>query len=1029
MKKEPLISIITTVYNTEKYVERCFNSIMNQTYKSIEFIVVDNGSKGDIKEIVESYREIYPERNIRMINLKENVGLFHGRLKGAEIAKGDYIAFIDSDDRVSIDFYRCLLKKALETGADMVASDVLLENENGDMSFENLNPFHFSEIELKGSEIAESFFEQKGLCYYWHLVWNKIYSRSLFEKCLPHYKKLDKKLVMCDDMSYSSVFYCNSEHFVSTNNCYYYYYKRSDAYTANTPSVEKLKANIDDVKTSFDFINSFIIGNGFEKYVSLLKEWENRYFRIWCGIVRDCKIKTHQKKLLEQHLLKLFSNEELEYSSSNDSFFYQVSTHYNKANVEWIKEQICDKKIKYISFDIFDTMLLRPVWEPTDLFRLMDEQCRINILKDIKLKFSDIRIEAESEIRQEFKLKNVSYEEVTLDEIYSYLGSRYNLKDDTINQLKEIEIEFEKRFCKARKVVYDLYEMAVYMDKKIICISDMYLDKKTISNLIQKNGYNKITAIFVSSEYRESKHTGNLYKTVLKTLKIKSNEILHIGDNYYSDVEMANKNNIRAIHIPKTVDVFMNRIVGIYGGGMFDKVFGMNSNCNSSGAMEFIGIRSILATIANKFMDNPFVQFNITSDFNANPYLIGYSALGTYLYSLSFWLHEQVTRDNKSKIHFIARDGYILKKAYEIISRVFDEHIDLNYLYVSRKSLVPLMICNKEDIYNLDTVLKYSSNSPKKIIDLLKPIISKEDYVNAKEILKKQQVLYEKTFSSKEEFNKFMKIYEERFYSKELITSYREKMKMYFSQIIDSNDCTFDIGYSGRTEMILSRLLEQRIDANYIHLNNQIAYDNSHKYNFKINTFMDYSPKVAGPIRELIMSDLGPSCRGYKESVEGIEPSFAEKKNEYIEKFIITHIHEGAIDFVTDMQSIFGEYLNILHFRYNDAAMIFEYFINRSSNFDRVIFNGIQFEDDLFLGKKINACELWNNQTSILGDVNSQSINIDFYPRWKKAIFYAMFNREMLKCKVKSRYECKPVRLATIRYSYRLLRGIYRTLK
>ena len=138
--KKPLISVITTVYNTEKYVGRCFDSVFNQTYKNIEFIVVNNASEGNINEIVNKYKYIYPDFKIKLVELKENVGLFHGRLKGAEVATGDYIAFIDSDDRVSIDFYRTLLDKAIETSADMVAADFVYEDEVGNLTQDIYNP-------------------------------------------------------------------------------------------------------------------------------------------------------------------------------------------------------------------------------------------------------------------------------------------------------------------------------------------------------------------------------------------------------------------------------------------------------------------------------------------------------------------------------------------------------------------------------------------------------------------------------------------------------------------------------------------------------------------------------------------------------------------------------------------------------------------------------------------------------------------------------------------------------------------------
>ena len=137
--KCPLISLITTVYNTEKYVDRCFNSIMEQSYPNIELIVVNNASSGNITEIVKTYQDAYPDRKIKLLQFEENQGVFNARVKGAEIATGDYIAFIDSDDRVSIDYYRFMITKATETNSDIVIANVVYENPNGELFYQNYN--------------------------------------------------------------------------------------------------------------------------------------------------------------------------------------------------------------------------------------------------------------------------------------------------------------------------------------------------------------------------------------------------------------------------------------------------------------------------------------------------------------------------------------------------------------------------------------------------------------------------------------------------------------------------------------------------------------------------------------------------------------------------------------------------------------------------------------------------------------------------------------------------------------------------
>lgn len=100
------ISVIIPVYNVEKYIRQCLESVINQTYKSLEIIVVNDGTKDDSMKIVEEY--LFDKR-IKVIN-KENGGISSARNKGIEEVTGDYIHFLDSDDWININLYEQLIK-------------------------------------------------------------------------------------------------------------------------------------------------------------------------------------------------------------------------------------------------------------------------------------------------------------------------------------------------------------------------------------------------------------------------------------------------------------------------------------------------------------------------------------------------------------------------------------------------------------------------------------------------------------------------------------------------------------------------------------------------------------------------------------------------------------------------------------------------------------------------------------------------------------------------------------------------------
>lgn len=120
-----LVSVIIPVYNVEKYLQRCLDSVLKQTKRELEIILVNDGSTDNSLQICESYAQ--NDKRIKIIDQK-NAGPANARNNGIKVAKGDYIGFIDSDDEVKVDFLEKLAKAAAATGADVICSDIIIDN-------------------------------------------------------------------------------------------------------------------------------------------------------------------------------------------------------------------------------------------------------------------------------------------------------------------------------------------------------------------------------------------------------------------------------------------------------------------------------------------------------------------------------------------------------------------------------------------------------------------------------------------------------------------------------------------------------------------------------------------------------------------------------------------------------------------------------------------------------------------------------------------------------------------------------------
>lgn len=124
----PKVSIIVPVYNVEKYIDKCLKSLVEQTLNDIEIIIVNDGSTDNSKKIIDNYIERYPEKIVYLE--KKNGGLSDARNYGIPYAKGEYIAFLDSDDYVEKDIYEKMYEIAKKENSDMVECDFYWEYPN-----------------------------------------------------------------------------------------------------------------------------------------------------------------------------------------------------------------------------------------------------------------------------------------------------------------------------------------------------------------------------------------------------------------------------------------------------------------------------------------------------------------------------------------------------------------------------------------------------------------------------------------------------------------------------------------------------------------------------------------------------------------------------------------------------------------------------------------------------------------------------------------------------------------------------------
>lgn len=522
-------------------------------------------------------------------------------------------------------------------------------------------------------------------------------------------------------------------------------------------------------------------------------------------------------------------------------------------------------KFEYISFDIFDTLIKRNVEKPSDIFELISLEYSKIYKKNIK-NFKEKRILAEKLARKEASLDG----EPNIDDIYKKIDIE---KDIDKEILKNIEKKIEIDVCQQNKDFYDIYKYALEKNKKIIITSDMYLKKDTISKILQKAQIDKYEKLFLSNEIKLNKHDGKIYSYIIKRLNIKQNQILHIGDSKRGDFIQSRLKHINSILIPKHI-----------------KKISYYNNCDLE-EHELLQYDMLQSFINNNLDVKNDIYYNI-----------GYEVLGPLLYGYTKWLLSELESNNLKSIFFLAREGYLLKKAFDIVNT--SSNITSEYIYVSRRSVRPALLQNIENLKDLYKIIKIKdSTSVKKF---LKDIGLNE---NDSDIFKKYNYNLDTLIKDISEMNEIFdelknKIKFNANKEKENIIGYLRQKKIF------GNIAISDVGWAGSMQKSLCTILNDCSIIGY-YMATTDDYKDIKKSSF-LRSYEDIRPFVH-LFENLFLAQHGTTLK-YKVNNNIYEPVLDECEYSKEEAKIFINIQNGALNFIYDINNNdINNYLDINH--------------------------------------------------------------------------------------------------------------------
>lgn len=242
--KLPRISVIVPIYNVDKYIERCVESIIKQTYTNIEIILVDDESPDNCAKICDEYAK--KDSRIKVIH-KKNGGLSSARNSGLDIASGEYILFVDGDDYIHESAVEITLREAICNNADIVHFNFQSVDEEG-------NELKIKNIDLDHNKLLNSY---ETICGYVKeykikvMAWNKLYRSKLFEDL-----RFDEGYVYEDELIFPKII-SKSKINYTINDKLYYYVNAPNSITKSSLTKNKVESK----KYLVKFLEEFYLEN------------------------------------------------------------------------------------------------------------------------------------------------------------------------------------------------------------------------------------------------------------------------------------------------------------------------------------------------------------------------------------------------------------------------------------------------------------------------------------------------------------------------------------------------------------------------------------------------------------------------------------------------------------------------------------------------------------------------------------------------------------------------------------------------
>lgn len=582
--------------------------------------------------------------------------------------------------------------------------------------------------------------------------------------------------------------------------------------------------------------------------------------------------------------------------------FYQ----YTEKSEEELKAKINEYAI--ISFDIFDTLLTRKVFNPDEVMHMVE--ATLNQEFNTETHFFDWRKKAENESRKLLK-KDVSY-----SEIYLTLTQISNLEPSVVQRAQQLEFELEKQMLIPRQSMVNAFNYCLAQKKQVWLTTDMYLEPEQLEEILTLNQITGYHQLWVSNALNGRKDNGKMWDFLLENHIKNKSEFLHIGDNEHADIQQTVDRGLGYYHLLSGSNLFKNTAIGL----QYKSIFPQWQK------HQFLGL------INSRLFNSPFVNPNQNSlspaAFNS-PQTTGYIAFGPVVFSYLIWMVQQAKKQGIKHLYFLAREGYFLKQCYDVLvkqpqfKQLIGQPLQSTYLLISRRAAMGAVTKTETILHDILTNNSFEGT----LHDFLYHRLGVE--INAQkhpEITQKIRLPQQHKEVAKTLQNFMPEINNQTEKEQKSIKNYLKSINFFSPNKVG----LVDVGYSGTIQKFLFDITQQKMHGYYFVTKN-VTQNFTHANNFTEGYFENNAEsKSETPILKFnlylefwLTSNQGQLLNFESTKSESI-PNFKalEPAKKYFE--INEKITQGCLNFIEDACSLVSNNFEGLGLNPQTAQYFFE---------------------------------------------------------------------------------------------------------